>query len=210
MSALDELAEHQRRRDELQRDIRDAEVKTQFASSDLLQASAALAEAERRRIGGDATAQDVAKAEKRLAEARRAQAIDVSTERLQGMRAAVRDLDAAIGRFAQENYSALRNEHTEQAVAAAQAIDRAVAGLVQAFAHRQAVDAAGLALWSLVARPVPRLTAESGAQRIAAEAAALLDAGPDAPPVLPADFRPEQVVEEQPLIEAMSNTDDGW
>jgi hypothetical protein len=198
MSAPDELASLRARRDELQKEVHDLDGALTFANVDVEHARAALAEAERKRLGGNATAQDVSAAEKRLAAAKKAATADVSVERLQGARSALRDHDNLISAYAREHYDELRAAHDEQAIAAGEAIDDALQALIAAFEHRQRVEGAAADLWRLVAPPRRGLTPPSRAQQAVTAAETSLMAGNDPPPVLPPSYLPDRA--EEPVM----------
>jgi hypothetical protein len=169
-----------------------------FANTDVEHARATLADAERKRLGGSGSAQDVSAAEKRLAAAKKAATADVSVERLQGARSALRDHDHAISAYAREHYDELRAAHDERAIAAGEAIDGALQALIAAFEHRQRVEAAAVDLWRLVAAPRVGLTPSSRVQQVVTAAESALMAGSDPPPTLPPTFLPDRA--EEPVM----------
>lgn len=204
MAAIDELATLRQRRAELQRQSHDTESRLTFASQVVEQARMALAETERRRLTGDATEADVQTATKRLAKAKTEAIGDATPERLQGARAAVRDLDAQIGRFATEHYAELRDAVNEEAMAASERVDRALTELQSAHRERELHSQAAHELLALVvARVRPGVVPpERGVVEAAVAAADAADlAGGSRPPVLPESFLPAQA---EPL------PDDSW
>ena len=169
------------------------EGRLRYASDDVQRAREAVVAAERAAAAGGPP-EGVVKAERALAKARQAQLDDSSPERLQGKRAALRDLDTTIAGFAAENYPALRDAGNETARATAQRVDAALAELEAAFLHRQQVEATQLATFSLVGRVTPSTLA---VERPPVEAAvrscgdAVL-AGGSRPPLLPESYLPPE------------------
>ena len=178
MTAAAELAALRERRAEMQRTVHDIDRAMRFSNDAVEDARAALAQAERERLGGGDPGA-VASAERALTEARTAATDDTSRERLQGARAALQDLDGEITRFASRNYRELRDEHAQRATEAAAAIDRALSALLSAYEQRQRVETQAADLWRLVAAPRANLTPASRAQRIVRDAEGLLMAGGD-------------------------------
>src|SRR4051812_48701659 len=105
--ALNELLEE---REALAAKVADAERSGRYASSERLQASAALQAIERRR----ATADDVSDAEVKTAEkklaATTAREREPWAERAAGLRAGLRDLDARVAAHVRESFDALADE----------------------------------------------------------------------------------------------------
>jgi hypothetical protein len=122
---------------------------------------------------------------------------NVTPEKLQGMRAGLRDADGAISAFVRDNYAELRDAANEEALAAARRVDDALAELEAAHAERAAVSQrqAGLLRLAVYRQrpgtiPSERPEVEQAAQ--GARRATML--GGSRPPLLPEHFAPEPVV----------------
>jgi hypothetical protein len=193
VSAIDELERLRGQRADLLQEIQAMEARLRYASDEVQQAKVAVVAAERAAAAGSPQ-EAVSKAEKQLARARQASLEDASPERLQGRRAALRDLDTVIASFAAENYPALRDAGNETAQASAQRVDAALAELQAAFLHRQAVEQSQITTFSLVGRVTPSTLP---VERPAVEAAvrscgeAVL-AGGSRPPLLPESYLPPE------------------
>lgn len=125
--------------------------------------------AERRRLSGDGTDADVAKAEKALVKAREVAATPWS-QRAAGARAALRDADRAIGEHVAANYGSPAAQANEQALGAAAVVDAALQGLIDAVDARDRVAQQAAEVWVKVAPPRQRLVPESRCGRVVKEA----------------------------------------
>jgi hypothetical protein len=146
------------RRRELIATAEEAERRMRFGSSEVSDAKAAVEQAERARLSRAGSAQAVADAEARLAEARAAQDLPWR-ERLTGARSAIRDADKAISEHIAANYERLAAEHNERAEQAAQAVDAALRVVLDAIREREAFAGHAASLWRWVANPRPDLLA---------------------------------------------------
>lgn len=202
MTAVDELAALQERRAALREHVVDMERRMTFASADVERARQAIGEAERRRLRGDGSAEDVTKAEKNLAKAKQTALGDATREKVQGGKDALRDLDAQIGTFAGDNYPALRDAANEQAVAAAEHVDRALQELIAAFGAREHISQTSSELFALVARPDPNTIPRSSpsVERAVNAAAEALAEGGERPPVLPDSYLPPEAQQDHATI----------
>jgi hypothetical protein len=162
--------------------------------------------AERRRLSGDGTDADVAKAEKALVKAREVAATPWS-QRAAGARAALRDADRAIGDHVAANYASLAAQANEQALAAAAIVDAALQGLIDAVTAREQVSRESTERWVKVASPRQGLVAESRCGRVIVEAEAVLGAGGEAPGLLPESHLPEGAEVVPPEVEGVGPWD---
>ena len=180
MSAVDELARLRQRRSELVKTIHDGESALTFADGGVEEARQALAQAERERLGGG-DPEAVTKAERRLAAARKAAATDTTREKLAGARAALRDADAEIGRFAAAHYADLRDAVNAEAVAVAARVDAALVELATAHRERALLAARAAEVFTLVGRVHPRTIplARADIERLARDAEAATMRGPE-------------------------------
>jgi hypothetical protein len=199
-SAAEQLADLRARRAELQAAADDLNRRLTFASDNVLAASAAVAQAERERLGGgDAAAVGVA--EKRLTKAKQAATADVSRERLDGARAALRDADREIGTYVAEHYPELAAAHNEAAQRAAEAVDGALRAVLDAIREREQLVEAANALWRQVARPRADLVARSRCVppvgNLQNEIEAVLSQGGEVAPTMPTSHLPPQAAELQ-------------
>lgn len=200
MTAVDELASLRERRSELVKTIHDGERALTFADSGVEEARHALAQAERERLGGS-DPEAVTKAERRLAAAKKAASTDVTREKLTGARAALRDADAEIGRFAAEHYAELRDAVNAEAVAVGARVDAALVELATAHRERELLAARAAEVFTLVGRVRPGAISPTrpDIDRLARDAEAATMRGPEVPPLLPESFLPAEA--EQTMIE---------
>ena len=205
MTAVDELARLRQRRGELVKTIHDGERAMTFADSGVEQARQALAQAERQRLGGG-DPEAVTKAERRLAAAKKAASTDVSAEKLTGARAALRDADGEISRFAAEHYAELRDAVNAEAVAVCARVDAALVALATAHRERELLAARAAEVFLLVGhvRPGTISPTRPDVAKLARDAEAATMRGPEVPPLLPESFLPAEA--EQPMIAPMAET----
>jgi hypothetical protein len=91
----------------------------------------------------------VTKVERRLAAAKKAASTDVTRRKLTGARAALRDADAEIGRFAAKHYAELRDALNAEAVAVAARVDAALVELATADRERALLAARAAEVFTL-------------------------------------------------------------
>jgi hypothetical protein len=202
MSALDQLAELRARRDELGKVIRDCETSSRFASGDVERARETLVRAERERLAGG-SAEAVVRAERALTKARQA-ANQPWPEKIAGTRAALRDAEVRLARFASENYAPLRDAFNEEAVAAAARVDAALTELVEAHRERELLAGRAAEVFMLVGRVTPSTIprTRTDIEKLARQAEAAIMAGTETAPRLPPSFTPPQA--EQATIEPLA------
>jgi hypothetical protein len=184
--ALNELVAARRRLDDRLDEVGEQQRR---ASEEVVRASEALSELERRGAGGEAiSAEQRRKAEAALNKAR-IEAGEPWGERITGLRAAGRDADAAVARFVGEHLNELLAEIGEDAEAAAADVDRACHRLVEAYGRRMEVDRQITVLAGQV-RPVrPGDVRPTRAEEAVAAAAKLLQQGGEQAPTLVTDPR---------------------
>jgi hypothetical protein len=167
----------------------DAERRVRFASGDVQQASDAVTEIERRALGGEKVSDaERAKVHKRLVEARAA-ANEPWSQRAEGGRRALSDLDRRIAAHVVAHFDQLRADVEAEAVAVAERLDRAAQEVVDAHTERAQVEGRLLTLASTVARVRPGDVFRSRADALAREAGRLLGRDGEQPPTLAHDPR---------------------
>jgi hypothetical protein len=181
------------------------------AAQNVQRLSDSLAELERRAAGGDkVTDSERTKLEHELAAAR-AKAHEPWAERAAGVQSAARDGDQQISLFIEENLDQLLGELSEDAEAAANAVDTAAHRLVAAFHERMLVESRVTALCALIRTPRPGDVVPTRAEQAVREATRLLQTGGENAPLLHADPRqprhgariPDET-ETEPIVAALS------
>jgi hypothetical protein len=184
--ALNELLD---RRAALAGELRDVETASRFVSTERVAASEELASLERARAGGQAGLEAaITKSEKRLTKAK-AEAEQPRAERIGGMRAALRDVDAKIARHVAENYDALSGELEEDARASAARVDAALGEVVAAFTAREHTAARVSVLAGAIRTVRPGEVERSRVEPAARACSDALDRGGETPPTLKIDPR---------------------
>jgi hypothetical protein len=181
------------RRTELAENGEQLERENMFVSRARVDAEAALVEAERRRHRGDATAADVAKAEKALRDLKM-KAAQPWREKFAGIRAAVRDLDHEIAADVGQHYEELSAELGEDAQRAVAAMNDALAAVERAYVEREAVSGRVCALAGVIRRPRPNEIKPSRCDAAARECQRVLEQGGEVAPLPPEPVRePEEL-----------------
>jgi ElaB/YqjD/DUF883 family membrane-anchored ribosome-binding protein len=174
-------------RQELDVRLRETEGKQRSANEDVARLSKELADLERAAAAGEQVGEQTrTKAERALTQAR-ITAGEPWAERRAGVQQAIRDADRAIGDFAAGNLDELLAEQTEDADAAAEAVNQAAQALVTAAAERQAVEARIASLCALVRTARPGDVMRSRARDAVREAQRLLAAGGERAPLAAVD-----------------------
>jgi hypothetical protein len=163
---------------EIERNWRDANEQTAIASQ-------ALAEVERQ----GATAPRRKKAEETLAAAKLKQA-EPWQERLDGARAAARDVDRQLREFTAANLGELVDTLEQEGQAVADRINAAAAELVSAHADWEAIAGRIGATISMVSHPGPYDVSRSQAEQTVRAAVALINGGGENGPVLDRNAAP--------------------
>lgn len=155
----------------------------QRSSTVAAQAAAnALADLERRALGGeDVSATKRRTSEQELSRAR-ARAAEPWAERAAGANAAVADVDQAIARLVTQRFDDLADGLRAQGDEAAQAVDDAAGALIAAYERREAIASRMNALSSMIRPTRPGDVSASRADALAREAGRLLDGGGERPP----------------------------
>ena len=187
-------------RDTLAQRVREIERRLRFASDDVLRLSAELEAIERRRHGGeDVSAAEVTRAEKELAKAQ-AVAAEPWSERRGGARRALADCEAAAGRFVAANFVALAREVADDAQAACEAVNDALAQVVRAHGEREAVATRTNALISAIrsVKPGEVMWPRPSVEQAVRYAATALDEGGERAPLMASDPREPAQAETAP------------
>jgi hypothetical protein len=173
------LAELVEAREQAEARVYALEAEARASARRAADASATLAEFERR--GGRPAERD--KLEAALAEAR-AQAAEPWAERVSGARAAVRDADAEVRRFAGEHFAELVAGLEADGRLAAEHVDRAAEEFIRATERRAEAERNLISTVALTRRLDPNDVARSRADEAVAAVTALLQRGGEAAPVL--------------------------
>jgi hypothetical protein len=179
---VEELARLERRNAEARQRVEQLERDQRAAGQARQEARAALVEAERR---GAAPA-DRKKLEQTLADAE-ARASEPWPERIEGARAAARDLTGERRQLVAHNLLSLAEAVEADGGSAASAINEHCAGLIAAYHRRQELEQRLFTLASTVRVTEPGDVSRSKADQLAKAAMALLQAGGETPPVLRRD-----------------------
>jgi hypothetical protein len=180
--AAHELATLVARRHEL--DAREGELDQQqrAATAEVELMRTKLADLERAAAAGEQISEQArTKAEQALTQAR-LKAGSPWAERREGVRQAMRDADQAVTTFVGEHLDELLGELREDAEAAAEAVNRAAARLVDAYHARMAVEQRVSSICAMVRLPRPGDIVYTRAAAVAREAERLLAEGGEAPP----------------------------
>jgi chromosome segregation ATPase len=174
------------------------------ATEEVARLSTELAELERRAAAGEqVSSRSRTEAEAKLAKAR-ARHGEPWAERRAGVEAAIRDADRELRVFVREHLPELAAELSEDAEAAAEAVNRACRALSDAYLRRMEVERQVMALAGTAGISMnPGDVARTKAEAAVAAADALLRAGGEAAPVMvvrqpepvepPAESEPEPV-----------------
>jgi hypothetical protein len=159
------------------------------AGEQVVQRSAELAELERRAAGGEKVSEKARAEAERAVTGARVKAGQPWAERRQGVRAAIRDADSAIHVHVNSRWDELIGEVEEDASAAADALTRAAAQVVDAFEARMAVERrlSWLVGWVRPARVGD--IAATKAEPLVREAGRFLERGGEVAPRLASDPR---------------------
>lgn len=199
-AAWESLADLIARRGELTAAVDRLDHDQRAAGEAARRASAAVADLQRRTLGGETIpASRVKTAEQELSRAR-SRASEPWQERRQGATAAIVDADRAISTFVIGRFDDLVAGLVAQGEQAAQAIDDAAARLLQAHAERAAIANRMSSLASLVRAVRPGDVSRSRAERAAHAAQALLDGGGEVPPSLRHDPRQPRHSQPEPGV----------
>jgi hypothetical protein len=163
--------------------VEQLEVEQQAAARARIDARAALVEAERRGV----SAAERGKAEKAVADAEAKPTIIGA--RVEGARAAARDLEGVIQKYVAEHLDELLDELAAQGERAASAIDAGAAAILDGYAARAEVERQTFELISMIRRSQTSDVERSTADELARQAKLLLDAGGERRPVVLVDPR---------------------
>jgi hypothetical protein len=204
-SAAEKLAELTQARDRAAARVDELESEQRAATQAAAEASAALADLERRALGGEkVSAAGRREAEDALARAR-AEAEQPWGERVEGCRAAVRDAHQRVQHFTAEHLDALVQGLEQDGEVAASSLNSAAEALVAAYRERERIAGEIATLVSPVARIHPGDVAFSRAEQVARAASDLIESGGEVPPRLrrdPRQARGGMVPEAEPVTAA--------
>jgi hypothetical protein len=180
---LDAAVETARRR------VGELEGEQGTAVQDVQAASVALADLERRALGGEKISQATREqAEEELARARSTTA-EPWDERIAGARSAIRDAEHRVQVFTGEHFSELVGELEVASEAVAARLTAAAQQLVDAYVERERIAGQISRLASSVGRLYPGDVQRSAAEPAVREAQRLIEQGGEVPPVLGRDPR---------------------
>jgi hypothetical protein len=184
MSAAEALARLSEKRDRAIGRVDELEGEARTAGQAAVEASAALAEAERRGVKA---------AERRELEealfAARVKASEPWPERIEGARAAVRDAEREVQKFRAAHLSELVEALEEDGRIAVATLNATAEAMVTAFIERERIAHEISVMAGSVGRIHPGDVSFTHAEALVREARALVDAGGEAPPVLRHDPR---------------------
>jgi hypothetical protein len=146
------------------------------------QASDALVALERSGHGGERISPRRRAEAERTLSAARAEAEQPWAERRAAARQAVEDARRAVAVYIRENLDALLDDLAEDGAKAAAQVDAAAQAVLGAYAARAEVEARTFALLGLLHMPRPGDVTRTRAERLAGEAAKLVEGGGERPP----------------------------